>query len=393
MIFVLAALVSAGTSFAAGTNLVANPSLETATGKLPTGWFQDKWGTISATFTYPVAGHTGAKAAKVTVSSFRSGDAKWYFKNVPVTPGNNYVFSDWSTATVGTEVVAQFHQSDGSDQYLGLGTVTGTNAWKQFSASFVVPSGTVSATVFHLIAAKGSLTVDDYSLIDSGSAPKFATGMVSFTFDDGYRSIYTNGLPILDAAGIKSTQAIITTGTYTDPAYMTKAQVKAMAANGHEIASHSRTHPDLVTLSLAKATAEITGSKSDLLGLGITATSFMYPYGSYNDAVIALVKGAGYKGARTVDEGYNTPLSNPYKILSQNVNNDVPFSTIKGWLDTARADKTWLVLTLHRQEKLPNIPDNLYGNDPAILQQTANYVQSTGMKTVTFGQGISMLTP
>ena len=105
------------------------------------------------------------------------------------------------------------------------------------------------------------------------------------------------------------------------------------------------------------------------------------------------MKGAGYKGARTVDEGYNTPLSNPYKILSQNVNNDVPFSTIKGWLDTARADKTWLVLTLHRQEKLPNIPDNLYGNDPAILQQTANYVQSTGMKTVTFGQGISMLTP
>jgi len=383
--------VFAETSSAATVNLVTNPSLETASGKLPVGWLQDKWGTLSATFTYPVAGHTGAKAAKVTVSSYRSGDAKWYFKNVPVTAGNYYSFSDWSNATVGTEVVAQFHQSDGSDRYLGLGTVTGTNAWKQFSTSFVVPSGTVSATVFHLIAAKGALTVDDYSLIDNGPAPKFAEGMVTFAFDDGYESTYANGLPILDKAGIKSTQAIITTGTYDDPEYVTAAQVKAMAANGHEIASHTRTHPDLVTLTAAKAKTEITGSKSDLSTFGITTVSFMYPFGSYNDSIISLVKGAGYKGARTVDEGYNTPLSDPYRILSQNVNNDVPFSTIKGWLDTAVTDKTWIVLTLHRQEKLSDIPDNLYANDPAILQQIVDYVKSKSMKTVTFGQGVAML--
>ena len=35
-------------------------------------------------------------------------------------------------------------------------------------------------------------------------------GLVSINFDDGYQSMYDNGLPILDAAGLKSTQYIIT---------------------------------------------------------------------------------------------------------------------------------------------------------------------------------------
>ena len=371
-------------------NLVSNPSLETLRGNLPSGWTKGQWGNNTTTFSYPVAGHTG-NAAKITVSAYTDGDAKWHFKDVPVTAGNLYAFSNWSNASADTAVTARVHMTDGTDQYIGLGRLTGTNAWKQFTASFTAPVGAASVSIFHLISAKGTLLVDDYSLLDKGVAPKFAEGMISFTFDDGYRSVYTNGLPILDKAGIKSTQAIITTGTYTDPAYMTKDQVKAMAANGHEIASHSRTHPDLVTLSLAKATTEITGSKSDLLGLGITTTSFMYPLGSYNDSIISLVKGAGYKGARSTDLGYNSPSSDPYRLLSQNVNSDVSIGTIKGWIDKAVADKTWLILTLHEQAVLPNIPDNLYSNDPAILQQTVDYVKSKSMKTVTFGEGVSML--
>jgi len=372
------------------TNLVANPSFETVSGVLPLKWSKGQWGNNTATFSYPVTGHTG-NAAKITVSAYTDGDAKWYFTNIPVTAGDLYTFSDWSNASVATAVTAQVHMTDGTEQDIGLGRLTGTNAWKQFTSSFTAPVGAVSVTVFHTIAAKGTLTVDAYSLYDKGPAPQFSEGMISFTFDDGYRSVYTNGLPILDEAGIKSTQAIITTGTYTDPAYMTKAQVKAAAANGHEIASHTRTHPDLVTLTAAKAKTEITGSKSDLATLGITAASFMYPLGSYNDSIISLVKAAGYKGARSTDIGYNTPSSDPYRLLSQNVNNDVSIDTIKGWIDKAVADKTWLILTLHEQRKLPDIPDNLYSNDPAILQQAVDYVKLKNMKTVTFGQGVAML--
>src|SRR4029077_18988045 len=45
----------------------------------------------------------------------------------------------------------------------------------------------------------------------SNSMPLSITnhGLVSINFDDGYQSIYDNGLPILDAAGLKSTQYII----------------------------------------------------------------------------------------------------------------------------------------------------------------------------------------
>jgi len=373
------------------TNLVPNPSFETASGNLPMSWLQGQWGTLSAAFAYPVTGHTG-KGAKITVSSYANGDAKWYFSEIPVTAGDLYVFSDWSNGSVGTSLTVQFHLADGTYQYLGLGSVAGTNAWKQFNASFVAPVGATSMTIFHVIKSKGTLMVDDYSLLDKGAAPKFSEGMISFTFDDGYENIFTSGLPILDKAGIKSTQAIITTGTFTDPDYMTAAQVKTIAANGHEIASHTRTHSDLLTLTAAKAKTEITGSRSDLATLlGIAPNSFMYPLGSYNDAIVSLVKGAGYTGARTTDTGYNTPSSDPYTLRSQGVNNDVSIGTIKSWIDTAIANKTWLILTLHEQAVLPNIPANLYSNDPAILQQIVDYVKLKNMKTVTFGQGVSML--
>ncbi len=371
------------------TNLIGNPYLETASGSLPLGWSHSNWGALSASFSYPILGHTG-NAAKINISSYTNGDAKWIFSDVPVTVGNFYKFSNWSKASVNTEAVAKFHMSDGTDQYMSLGIITGTNAWKQFESSFVAPAGSVSVTVFHLIAKKGTLIVDDYSLLDTGVAPKFSEGMVSFTFDDGYENIFTAGIPILDEAGIKSTQAIITK-KFTDPLYMTKAQVQELAENGHEISSHTRTHPNLTTLTKAKATTEIVGSKSDLAALGITANSFMYPLGAYNDSIQAIVKNAGYAGARISDEGYNNSTSRSYQILSQNVNNDVSIETIKSWIDTAIANKTWVVLMFHQQAKLPNTPENLYSNDPEILQQIVDYVQLKDVKTVTFGQGVSML--
>ena len=371
------------------TNIVANPSLENANGNFPANWTQGQWGNLSANFEYPVPGHTG-NGAKVTVDSYTDGDAKWYFDDVPVKAGSDYAFSDWSNSSVDTDVMARLHMADGSDQYLKLGTVYGTGDWTKFTSLFSVPIGTVSVTVFHLLNANGSLTVDDYSLEEIGASPKFTEGMVSFSFDDGFENTYTNGIPILDKAGIKSTQAIITSG-FNDPEYMTKDQVKILAANGHEISAHTRTHPDLVTLTQAQAMDEISGSKADLAALGITATSFMYPFDSYSDSVVSLVKNAGFLGARDSDIGYNTPLSNPYLIESQNVNNDVSIDTIKGWIDKAISEKLWVVLVFHRQVKLPNTPENLYCNDPAILQQIVDYVKLKNVKTVTVGQGVSML--
>ncbi|MEN9603946.1 MAG: hypothetical protein RL545_635, partial [Actinomycetota bacterium] len=91
-----------------GANLILNPSLETGT-TTPTNWASGKWGTNTATFTYPVTpAQDGSKAAKVVVSGYTSGDAKWFFNNVNVTAGTTYTFSDYYQSTATTRLVARY---------------------------------------------------------------------------------------------------------------------------------------------------------------------------------------------------------------------------------------------------------------------------------------------
>jgi peptidoglycan/xylan/chitin deacetylase (PgdA/CDA1 family) len=76
----------------------------------------------------------------------------------------------------------------------------------------------------------------------------------SFTFDDGNMSQYTYAAPVLDSFKFRGTFSIITGSNFvTDDTpgidrYGTWNQFRAMALEGHEIGSHSVTHPALDTL-------------------------------------------------------------------------------------------------------------------------------------------------
>ncbi len=374
-------------------NLISNPSFETANGINPASWARGVWGTNSAVFTYPVAGRTGTKAGSLTLSGYSSGDAKWYFNDVTVTPNTEYTFSDWSNGTVPSIVVARYKNTAGVYSYVQLGTVPAGASWKQFQKNFIVPAGIVSMTVFHLLGQNGTLVVDDYSLsLKTGTTPpppnpnSFSQGMVTFSFDDGFMNTYQNGIPLLNTAGIKSTQAIITR-EFGSPGYVTATEVKAMALSGHEIASHTQTHPDLTTLSTANAKTEIDGSRTDLANIGINAKTFVYPYGEFNASVVQQVKDAGYTGARGVQSGYNTPQTNAWELKDQHLTSDVTFATVKSWIDTAVANKQWVILEMHQQVK----NGGQYSNNPALLKRIIDYIKANNVKTVTLGEGVALL--
>lgn len=80
--------------------------------------------------------------------------------------------------------------------------------------------------------------------------------MVTLSFNDGYASAYKYGLLIVDAAGLKCTDYIITLAI-SEPGYVTKEEVLAMQAKGHEIGAHTRTHPHLPEFNPAQQKAEI----------------------------------------------------------------------------------------------------------------------------------------
>jgi peptidoglycan/xylan/chitin deacetylase (PgdA/CDA1 family) len=225
-------------------------------------------------------------------------------------------------------------------------------------------------------------------------------GMVSINFDDGYQSMYDNGLPILDAAGLKSTQYIITQKVGTD-SYVTLDEVMQMYNNGHEIGVHTRTHPNLTTLTDAQMTDEILGAKQDLISWGIMPTTLAYPYGGYSPAVEAVVLSAGLRGARDSDLGYNSsglgltfggPLDHdtlPLELWSQGAEMDMntTLSDITSEIDYAVANNLWLIILFHRVDETDPCCSSI-SVDHTLIQGTVDYLVQHKVPVVTNNEGM-----
>ncbi|TSC69773.1 MAG: polysaccharide deacetylase, partial [Parcubacteria group bacterium Gr01-1014_70] len=319
------------------------PSLEidADADNIPDNWFKGGWGTNTHTFTYPVAGASGVDAAKVEITSYTSGDAKWYFADAPVLADQDYAISHDYNSDINSEIVIRYTKADGSVFYTFVQSLPSTaGTWQHFEKVATIPSDVVSMSVFHVIANVGSLTIDTYSV---------------------------KRVPV-----------------YVDP-----SQVLEIAAAGHEVGGHTRTHADLTTLTSAEQQNEIGGSRTDLLDLGITPVdTFLYPEGAYNPEVIAHVQSAGYIAARSVDRGFNTPGGDVYTLKIQAVGRVTTLSEVQNWIDQAIANKVWLILMFHQ---IDNDPTATFGTTPEILQSIVDYSVSSGIDVVTMREGAALM--
>ena len=139
---------------------------------------------------------------------------------------------------------------------------------------------------------------------------------IVLTFDDGYSDAYTAAFPALKKYGFTGTFFIIENYTGKD-IYISSAQIDEMKKAGMEIGSHTLSHPDLTKISAADANSQIVDSKNGY-------TIFCYPAGKFNDAVVALVKEAGYKVAVTTKIGIARETSNLLEIPRVRIENVGP---------------------------------------------------------------------
>ncbi|MCL5104504.1 MAG: polysaccharide deacetylase family protein [Armatimonadetes bacterium] len=135
------------------------------------------------------------------------------------------------------------------------------------------------------------------------------------TFDDGYLSVYEHAYPALMERRMTATVYVVadTIGGANDwdarqgdrrEPMMSIDQLREMADNGFEIGSHTLTHPHLPDISDEQLTREIADSKRKLEDiLGKEVVSFSYPYGDYDDRVLAAAVEAGYRYAVTTKLG------------------------------------------------------------------------------------------
>ena len=134
---------------------------------------------------------------------------------------------------------------------------------------------------------------------------------IVFTFDDGYKDVFTNAIPILEKYKFVGSFAIATE-LLGRPSYAVWGDILSAQRSGMEIVSHTENHLDLTyhLYSDADLHREIFGSKKILEEkLGTRVEFFVYPYGKYNARVIGLLKEAGYKMALTTEYGQEVQSS------------------------------------------------------------------------------------
>ncbi len=144
-------------------------------------------------------------------------------------------------------------------------------------------------------------------------------GAVLVTMDDGCLSVLTHALPVLKHYGIPSV-AFVTTGNVEvrhdqlnqqgekpKEDYLDWEQLGRLSAAGVDIGSHAVTHRSLARIPVNEAEKEMYESREELeKKLGISVSSFAYPYGTladFNSSIADGLRNAGYRVAFTSQHG------------------------------------------------------------------------------------------
>lgn len=138
--------------------------------------------------------------------------------------------------------------------------------------------------------------------------------LVAVTFDDAFQSVLDIGRPILDRFGMPATVFVPTdfpdrTGPLRWPgidnwlggphepelACMSWEALRGLAGAGWEIGSHTCSHPHLTRIDDAGLARELGDSRAAVADrIGRPCDSVAYPYGDYDERVVAAAAAAGY---------------------------------------------------------------------------------------------------
>lgn len=150
---------------------------------------------------------------------------------------------------------------------------------------------------------------------------------VAVTFDDGYRSVITQALPILKALGLPATVFVPTDFVGTERpmswpgidrwlggpheqelAPLSWDELGTLREHGWEVGSHTCSHPYLTRLDQGRLGDELTRSRERCEEmLGAPCVSLAYPYGDHDDCVVEAAEAAGYLHACIVPRRLPAP--------------------------------------------------------------------------------------
>jgi oligosaccharide reducing-end xylanase len=228
------------------------------------------------------------------------------------------------------------------------------------------------------------LTETGYSQVTSpyqvGNWQGFKNCAVSYTFDDGCSGQFTKAIPIFDQFGYKLTLFTVSgwTGNWTN--------LKNAAAQGHEVANHTSTHPNFGSMTANAQETELT-TCNNLINSNISSqkcVTMAYPYCAKGNDALHKKYFIAARGCQGFIEG-KTPgdFMNVSSVICGDQGQIKTSANFKTQADNASNSKGWLVYLFHGVDN-----DGGYSPIPSdTLKKSLEYLKANDSKfwVTTFG--------
>lgn len=246
---------------------------------------------------------------------------------------------------------------------------------------------TFRLTAYPVNGSDTNVTIDNfrYNVIERAK--------VIFNFDDGTSGDSDIVEPILSMNNQKAV-SFVPIDWLNSPDYMTIDNLKKLQSAGWDISSHTVSHPNLTALDDSALVAELNNSYDWLVNNGFqkTAGFIAYPYGYWNDNVIAKTK-QRYIFARGVKSGIEQHLSpgygyNLYKLKIVDIYKGITVQSVKDKIDFAIDQGGLIILVFHRIVYSNPSESQYLSSD---LQQISDYIKSrsSDIDVVTFSDYVN----
>lgn len=177
-----------------------------------------------------------------------------------------------------------------------------------------------------------------------GTWPGFRSAAISYTFDDGCSNQLALAIPMFNEFGFKLTLFTITSWSPDWTA------LQDAASKGHEVASHTVTHPSLSGMTIEEQTAELKNSQDDINAhiTGPKCVTLAYPYCAVGNGFVCeqyYIAARGCQGF--IEAGTPGDFMNISSLICGELGSVKTAADFNGRFDSVAASKGWCVFLIH----------------------------------------------
>ena len=206
---------------------------------------------------------------------------------------------------------------------------------------------------------------------------------VIITFDDGYKGVYDNAYPLMNAKGYHGVCFVITSkvgNMFEGKKCMDKNMLQKLNDVGWEIASHTKSHVYLDTLTRAEAKSELLESKEWIennINDSYPIVSMSYPGSKYCYPASLFYKFCRIGGVAYTDKTWNMHPTD--KIAATSIT-DRTCKHVRSYIVNAKNRGESIVFYFH------NVVNNgtFYDITPVHFSEVLNTIKSKDVKVKTF---------